>query len=228
DFDTIFNEGDTPGNITENIFIAADTSDQPAVARFLTWRDFVPLYYEELDSLMATTFSPGELFPIFDRLLTGLVPQSTINNMKTFATNRQTYVKSVIPRNLSVFTNTLTLVNGYYTTNGSTVALRGLANVIKTRTVRVNGNPAGWNPVSGQWTNTVTLLPGFNRILIQAFDGGGAEFERMSLDIIYDDSTLGTVPQTISSDMALTVSGGPYEVTTLITVDAISDDIVCG
>jgi hypothetical protein len=220
DLDTIFGQGDTPGNINENIFIAADASDQPAVARFLTWPDFAPQYYEELDYLLNTTFSPAELFPLFDRLLRGLVPDTTIATMKTFATNRNNYVRSQIPLNLTVATNNFQFLNGYLTATNSTVVLTGFGNVIRTRTIRVNGTLAGWGPVGGRWTNTVNLLPGINRVLVQAFDVSGAEFQRAFVDIRYEDGTIGVIPTTISVNTTLTAAGGPYEVTTMITVAA--------
>jgi hypothetical protein len=219
DLDTIFGQGDTQGNVNENIFIAADT-DQPAVARFLTWPDFAPRYYAELDRLLNTTFSPPELFPIFDRLLKGFVPDTTIATMKTFATNRNNYVRSQIPLNLTVATNNLQFLNGYSTATNSTVTLTGLGNVIRTRSIRVNGSLAGWGPVGGRWTNTVNLLPGINRVLVQAFDASGVEFQRTFVDIRYEDGTIGVIPSTISANTTLTAAGGPYEVTTMITVAA--------
>lgn len=219
DFDTIFGQGGG-GAIGQNIFLAADASDQPAVARFLLWPDFLPLYYEELLRMSDTTFAAQELFPIFERFLQGWVPEATITAMKVFATNRTAFVRSQIPLNLTVTTNNLRVVNGYFTTTNSTIALNGLGNVIQTRSIRVNGAPAAWQPMGGRWTNLVSLLPGINRVLVQAFDASGAEFQRTFIDIVYDDATVGVIPTTISANTTLTAAGGPYEVTTTITVAA--------
>jgi hypothetical protein len=110
------------------------------------------------------------LFPVFDGVMGGVVPEPTINAMKTFATNRVAFVKSQIPLNIRVITNTLPVVNGYLTTTNSAILLNGFANVVETRSVRVGGNVATWNPVGGAWSNVVNLLPGFNRVLVQTFN----------------------------------------------------------
>jgi hypothetical protein len=219
DFDTIFGQGGG-GNVSQGLFLAADFGDQPAVARFLTWRDFVPIYYQELLWMADNPFSPSELFPVFDRIMEGVVPATTINAMKAFATNRVAYVKSQIPLNLRITTNTLRLVNGYYTSTNNALLLSGFGNVIETRSVRVGGSAATWNPVGGAWSNVVSLTPGFNRVLVQAFNAAGEEFQRAFVDIVYDDASIGIIPTTISSDLTLTAVGGPYEVTTMITVAA--------
>jgi hypothetical protein len=219
DFDTIFGQGGG-GNVSQGLFLAADFGDQPAVARFLTWRDFVPIYYDELLWMANNPFSPAELFPVFDRVMGGVVPEPTINAMKTFATNRVAFVKSQIPLNIRVVTNALPFVNGYLTTTSSAILLNGFGNVIETRSVRVGGNVATWNPVGGSWSNVVNLVPGINRVLVQTFNAQGQEFERAFVDIVCNDSSIGVIPTTITTDLTLTAAGGPYEVTTMITVAA--------
>lgn len=221
DFDTIFGQGDTGGNINESIFIAADASDQPAVARFLTWQDFVPLYYAELNHLLNTTFSEQELSPLFDRLLTGLVPQGTIDSMKAFATARNNYVRSQIRLNLTINSTGLPVVNGLLRATNSTVALSGFGNVIETRSIRVRGALANWNPVNGAWSvPAVNLNPGINRVLVQAFDANGNEFARTNLDLWYDDGRLVSLPSAFTVDTTLTAAGGPYQITAAVTVPA--------
>src|SRR6185503_3415547 len=75
-------------------------------------------------------------------------------------------------------------------------------------------------PLGGGWTNLVTLTPGFNRVIVQAFNADGQELERASVDIVYDDASIGVIPTTITSNLTLTAAGGPYEVTATITVAA--------
>ena len=112
DFDTIFNEGDTAGNLNDSIFLAADYTDQPDVARFLQVPELVPLYYAELYRLATTVFSPAQLNPLIDQHLAGFVPDSTIQAMKTFASNRVNAVLAQIPSDLTVKAfPTVTLTN---------------------------------------------------------------------------------------------------------------------
>ena len=112
DFDTILNEGDSSGNVNESIFLAADYTDQPDVARFLQFPELVPIYYAELRRLATTVFSPAQLGPVLDQHLGGFVPESTITAMKTFASNRVNAVLAQIPSGISAKTlPTVSLTN---------------------------------------------------------------------------------------------------------------------
>ncbi len=218
DFDTVFDQGDTRGNISENIFQAADATDQASVARFLTWKDFVPLYYEELYRLANTTFTADELFPLFDRYLGGWVPADRINTMKTFALNRRAFVLSQIPLNISV-TPTLPLENGYYRSPGSTVNLTGRANAIRTRFVLVNGALANWDARNAAWSVTgLQLNPGVNRVVISTYDENGAEFESGATDVWYDIGSLNPVSGAISTSTTWIPQAGPFFVSGTLQV----------
>ena len=106
DLDTILGQGDAPGNVNSSLFRAAEISSigtsSPAMQRFLKWPDFVPIYYETLLHLIETTFSPAKMGSLLDRTLAGLVPDSTLEAMKNFASARSAYVLSQIPLSLSV------------------------------------------------------------------------------------------------------------------------------
>jgi len=183
DYDTIFSQGDTAGNLNESIWVAADAADQPAVDRFLKFPEFAPLYYQELYRLATTVYRPDEVHSVFDQFLTGIATEPTITSMKTFASNRVGRVLNQIPRAIRI-TNSLPVVNGYPTTTTPEVALTGAANAIRSRSVRVNGLPATWTPWRGAWNiGSVPLLPGVNRVLVQSFDAAGAEVERNTTDI---------------------------------------------
>ena len=64
----------------------------------------------------------------------------------------------------------------------------------------VNGLPAVWAPWDARWTNTVTLQPGLNRVLVQAFGTNGTEVARTSLDLWYDTGASATVGGAIAAD----------------------------
>ena len=112
DFDTIFNEGDTAGNLNDSIFNAADYTDQPDVARFLQFPGLVPIYYAELHRLATTVFAPAQVGPLLDQHLGGFVPETTITAMKTFASNRVNAVLAQIPSTVTAKTlPTVSLLN---------------------------------------------------------------------------------------------------------------------
>jgi hypothetical protein len=80
---------------------------------------------------------------------------------------------------------------------------------------------ASWSAWDGRWTNSnVTLRPGLNRILIQALDASGNEFERSSLDIWYENGRPAKVSGSLRSDTTWTSAAGPYSATGNITVPA--------
>src|ERR1041385_3457951 len=128
DFDTIFGQGDTgsgyyPINTNSSIFImlnppngnGAPATLQAQLRRFMTNAAFAPLFYGELKRLCDTSFSPAQLNPFMDQLLTGwgVGPDATtITAMKTYAANRRSVVLSQIPLVLSV-TTTLPTQSGY-------------------------------------------------------------------------------------------------------------------
>lgn len=220
DFDTIFNQGDTSGNINESIWVAADASDQPAVDRFLKAPDFAPIYLETLYRLATTVFTPEQVNPIFDQYLTSFVTEPTITAMKNFNASRRLAVLSQIPQAIRI-TNSLPIVNGYPTTTVSSNSLTGAANAIRTRSVRVNGLLASWTPWRGTWSITgIPLNPGVNRLLVQSFDAQGAEVDRATIDVVYDDGSVADVAGNISVDTTWNPAGGPYRLNNSVTVAA--------
>ncbi|MEY2410199.1 MAG: hypothetical protein QOF48_2869, partial [Verrucomicrobiota bacterium] len=182
---------------------------------------FVPIFYGELKHLCDTTFHPTNLNPFVDQLLTtwnGPAPDApTIAAIKSYAANRRTIVLSQIPLNLTI-TSVLPTANGYLSTTTPTVSLFGFANAIDTRKVLVNGFQAGWNGYDARWTNTVTLAPGINRVLVQSLNSNDVEFARGTIDIWYDDSSLQNASGSLASDTVWTPSGGPYNVTANLIV----------
>ncbi|UCG55979.1 MAG: lamin tail domain-containing protein [Phycisphaerales bacterium] len=144
DLDTVFGRG---GSATRGIFRAAAL---PVVARFLRHPDFVPRYYFHLKDLIEGTFSAEKVGPFLDNLLGDFVPADTINGMKDFTAARNAHVLSLIPSELTIETN-LARADSYYLTYVSAFALHGTADVIETRSVRVNNQLADWSPVNGAW-----------------------------------------------------------------------------
>jgi len=163
DLDTCIGEGDTAPQPSANLFRMIPAvnpgSVVPVLNRFMTNAAFVPFYYRELKRLLDTTFSPPQFNPLLDRLLAGWVPQTDIDRMKNYQIQRNNYVRSVIPLNLTA-TNSLPVINGYPQSSSATASLNGRANVLETRSVLVNGVAANWVPWQGAWNIAgVALTP---------------------------------------------------------------------
>jgi hypothetical protein len=67
------------------------------------------------------------------------------------------------------------------------------------------------------------LLPGVNRVVVEAFDGpggSGAVFETASIDVLYDDGAMQSVAGPIATDTLWRAADGPYRVTGDLTIAA--------
>jgi hypothetical protein len=155
DLDSVFGLGQNSGSITDGIFEATDI---PAMKRFLEHPQFAPRYYWHLKDLIETTFSAEHLGAFLDNLLAGFVPTTRINQMKDFVAQRNAYILSIIPSELTIGTS-LPQSYGYYWTTNPSVDISGEADAINTRSILVNGMQVAYSPVNGAW-NTGTGLPG--------------------------------------------------------------------
>jgi len=216
DWDTILNQAAT-GNPTASIFRATSLS---TINRFLKHPDVAPRYYGELLHQLSNTFAPAEMSRTLDETLSSWVPPNNITIMKTFATNRQAGVLAQIPVTQTVdgSSPTATTNGGYWRYTAPNITFFGKAHAARTRSVKVNGQLAAWTAWTARWTNNVTLRPGLNNLFIQSFDESGAEVGNTSRVVWYDNGVTQPVGGTIASDTTWTVNGGPYNVTTSLTV----------
>ena len=220
--------GDTPSPVNESIFPAIEGSNILVVlVRFFNRPEFVCRYYGQLVELIETTFSPEQVNPLLDHVLGGVVPQGAIDGVKQWIADRNAYVLSQIPLDLTITSN-LSVVSGFHKTASSTATgnnIDGTANAIETRSVRVNGQLVDdWSQKDGDWSITgksIALNPGINRVIVQTFDdpnGTGNELERGYIDIWYDDSTESTLSGTLGGNMTLDTASGPWHITGNVTV----------
>ncbi len=225
DLDTTLGQGDTGADPNQSIFAAADgssTAHTPGVAaikRLLKHPEVAPRYYAIVTNLADTAFAPDRLDAVLDQVLGGWVPSSYIQSMKDTAAARRAGVLSQIPLAISV-TSAPAVVGGYPHATSATVTLSGQANAVRTRTVLVNGVAANWTPWSATWSAAdVALLPGLNRVLIQALDGDGAEFERTVFTVWYDQGSVTSVAGgSLTADATWTAASGPYQINGSLTV----------
>jgi hypothetical protein len=215
DMDTVMGRGLTPVPPRHSLF---RMNALAAMSRFMQTPAFAPSYYRWLKTYADTAFSPAQMNPLLDQLLNSFVPQGTIDTMKAFNAAQVSYVLSQIPLALAV-SNSLTVQSGYPRTTTSFVTLTGTANVIDTRSVLVNGSPAIWVAWQGTWTAAnAPLTPGINRLLVQSLDTNGVVFAQTNVDVWYDKGSVTTAGGTITANTTWTAAGGPYSVTSSLTV----------
>jgi hypothetical protein len=190
----------------------------PTMNTFMKRPEFAPIYFKWLKAYCDTLFSAGQMNPLLDQLMNSFVPQATINTMKGFNAAQVSNVLAQIPLGLTV-SNALTVQSGFPHTTTPSVTLFGTANAIDTRTVLVNGSTAAWTAWQGRWTNTLSLSPGVNRVFVQALNSNSVEIASTYIDIWYDRGAVTTVGGTIATDTTWTAAGGPYSVTSTLTIN---------
>ncbi len=217
DMDSMMGRGLTATTYADGLWRMTNV---PAINRFMKRNEFVHAYFKHLKNLAETTFDPARMNPLLDQLLTDYVDASVITVMKAFNLSQRDYVLSLLPLTLTAQSG-LAVQSGYPRTTTATVTIFGNANAIDTRSIRVNGSLATYVAWQGRWTNSaVTLRPGINRVLVQAFGSTGAEVGRTTYDVWYDDSTVTSVSGAIAATTTWTAAGGPYQVTANLTVNS--------
>ena len=155
DLDSIFGQGQSIGSATAEIFpfLSGASGENPIAApvRLVGHPQYAPRYYGHLKDLIETNLSAGQLGPFLDNLLGGYVPTQTLANMKSWQAQRNTHVLSLIPSNLTIETS-LPKVGDYYQSADAQVALGGVSDAVRTRSVTVNGLPAQWSALNARWS----------------------------------------------------------------------------
>lgn len=169
DLDSILGLGDGLGTgyPTDGIFrfiIDPRNPGIPALERLVWHPEHIHRYYWHLKDLIETIFSPEQLGPVLEDLIGDFVPPAVIQQMMDFATVRKAHILSQIPSDLTVVSD-LPKVSGYHATNADVAFIYGKADVIKTRSVLVNGSPAIWDPVWGDWIVAEPPAPDYETIV---------------------------------------------------------------
>jgi hypothetical protein len=224
DMDTVLGQGDTAGVVTDDLFrmTGLGTSHYlPAIDRLMKTPEFARIYYRQLKDLGETLFTPTQLGALVDQVYAGNgVPSSVAEAMKSFGAQRTAWVLSQIPTALTVGSG-LAVNNSYPHATTGTATLFGQANALETASVRVNGAPADYVAWQGRWTNAaVSLHPGINRVLVQAFDARNLPLEQTTYDVWYDDGSVQPAGGPIAADTTWTAANGPYLVGSSLTVNS--------
>ena len=225
DFDSILGQGAGSPSPTKSIYRAEGAA---AIQRFLQRAEIRPLYHQKLKDLLNTSFAKTSVDAILDQYLTSFTPAATIAAMKTFMDSRRTYIMGLVNGSLTA-TTTLTVQNGFPRTTSNSVILSGVAPLAGTKSVVARGVVATYNYASttGTWSlpaapaGATPLRPGINRIDVRAYDGPngtGNVLASTFIDIWYDDGSVVNAGGTINTNTFWSAAGGPYVVTSDLTV----------
>ena len=245
DYDTILGGGDTTTNagadglyqMLTNAGPSGHLSNGETLAAFTSFFSDPVVnqrFKAQIRELLDTVFLPANFDAMIDAQLTDWVspgagnslPVATRTAMKTFNATRRTFLLGLINGTFSAAT-TLPVTNGYPTTTTATdTGLSGTVDPVTTRKVTVNGVPVALNNYisggsgSGTWTvgSAVTLLPGLNHVVVRALGKNDVVVATQTFEIVYDDASVQTV-SSISGNTVWTAAGGPYRITTVISVD---------
>ena len=209
DLDTLLGQGDHDYQPQWDIFNYAGVN---GLKRLLGNPDVIQLYYRQYKDLAETVFTPENIFPLIDRLLSDWVPSSEIegqHGIKQFIIDRRNSIlyggypdsgdEPQIPQQLTI-NSSLPMVNGFHYTDMPLASLSGTLNAISTRSVLINGllvADSDYSQKNGTWSiRDIFLNPGINRIIVQAFDGPDGTnslVEQGHIDILYDNSSANNV-----------------------------------
>ncbi len=227
DLDTILDQGNTHGSVDQSIFTIVTGAPNSSwngvegLKRFLGHPEIIRLYYQALLDVTDQIFRPEKLDPLFDQVLGKFTPADRIAAMKQFVRNRRAAVLAQIPQSITITTGPAE-PDGFVHARSNAIPLAGTANAVRTRRVTVNGRPAVWTALQAEWSiASVGILPGINRIVVQAFDANDSEIDRSSIDI-WSDTGVPTTKAggTLSADETWTAADGPYHVTGNVNIPA--------
>jgi hypothetical protein len=225
DQDTVLNFGDTQVATNRTIFIATNSA---SIKRFLQFPDFAPIFFKTLKDMAETVFTQAELSRVIHHASDGYIDSATLDTLVADGVARAQNALAQIPQSLTV-TGTPAKVNGYARVTAATdlgaMILSGGANALVTKSIRVNGKTATYTPYLGAWSitntsNTLGLVGGLNRVVVQELDASNKEVGRTFVDIWYSGPTGTTIAAGTAVSGTWTPAGGPYRIGGNISIAA--------
>ena len=227
DLDTIFGLGDTNSSPRSSIFpmLTANIPRQnedariPQLSAFFAEPTIRRKYFSQLSQLLAKEFSKENFDARVQNFLGDWSTTSDINDIISYMDERRSFILAEINPLLSV-TTALPVVSGFPRSTQSNLSLSGEYNLIDTSTVSVSGKNAILNPSAGTWSvDDIILIPGINRLTIEAANSEGAPVDSQIIDIWYDDGDSAPLTTPINEDQVLIATGGPYTISEELVVE---------
>ena len=204
----------------------------------------------QLVSLLNTVFLPSTFNPMVDSVLgdwTGPtaaygVPVAKRDAIKSFNTARRNHILQTVlgysalgvpPAALTVVTSLPTVSGFPQTTLANSTGLSGTVDSSRVQKVRIGGvtiipdnfqSTGGGEGANGPapWSagTAVVLVPGINRLTVEAIGPNDAVVSSQTLDLWYDDGGTATKSGTLAASETWAAAGGPYQVTANLLVPA--------
>ncbi len=219
DMDSLLGQGKSVLATQTSIFKMADL---PVLNKLVKHPAIAPVFYQELRNLAQSFFETNHFSAFIAQLRVQFentpAIQTALRNTELYEASRLEYVLSQIPSSLTA-TSSLPVVSGYPKSTSATVILTGSADAARTAAVKVNGELSVYSPWQGKWTNAaVALLPGINRVLVQAFDTEGVLVDEVVSTLWRDDGSTQNEGGTVAANTTWTAAGGPYLISTSLTI----------
>lgn len=194
----------------------------PSLEALMLHPEVLPRYYHHLRDLIRTSFSKSYFDGMVNQCL-ATIPATQRANVIAHMDARREHVLSIIDRPLSV-RSTLPEEGGYSRTRDGNLWVNGTFNSVDADRILVNGEEATLDVEDGTWLfeEQEGLLPGINRIVVEAFDADDTEIGRDVHYIWYraNDGATQQISGTLNGDVTLTADNGPYLVSGDLTVPA--------
>ena len=212
DLDTIFGEGDTNSSPSSSIFpmLTANIPRQnedgriPQLVAFFQQPSIRKKYFTELKELLNNEFSKAKFDARMQNFLADWSTPADRSSIISYMDARRSFILGEIDPILSA-SSSLPVVSGLPRTTQPALSLNGGYNLTNTSAVIVAGNNATLNPIAGTWSiSDIDLLPGVNRVTVEALDPDGNRVSSRQIDIWHDDgdtepttaTLMGTVTRT--------------------------------
>ncbi|MEZ5326768.1 MAG: lamin tail domain-containing protein [Verrucomicrobiales bacterium] len=215
DLDSILGRGDPSEDLTKSIFAYGNT---PGLRRLFKTPEAVRMYFHHIREFLDTSYRPEVLNRIVDEVLGSWVPESEIEEIKTFIPRRVAAVKSQID-GYTVAGTTLEFAGGFHRTQRPDFLLYGRFDPADVVNVRINGRePTKIDLRAGTWmmraTSTDPLVsPGITPVVIEMLGGDGAVVDQSTLQVWYDTGAMTEVSGALTGDATWDAASGPYLVT---------------
>ena len=193
----------------------------PALNRLISFPEIAQRLYVQYHDLIENVLTEERLRQTFEQIFAGIEPSAEIDRLVDVVRgNAQSFLISTAKK-LTV-TSVLPQQFGLLRTQGAhSELLQGRANPLQTARVLVDGNEAKWNPLERNWEiSNLPLIPGMNRIRVQAIDPDGQETESTHIDIWRDTGNYKVITDDIEHHTTWASRREPYLISGDVIVQA--------